>query len=132
MLLAEFAGYLTRERGLSPMSVNSYVRHARPFAAGLSDPLADALAGLSAAQVTGFITSRHPQWGRGTAQATVTALRSRLRFLYAAGHIPEPLAGAVPPVAHWQLTALPAGVSPDHVAAVLASCDRRSASGHRD
>jgi site-specific recombinase XerD len=131
-LLAEFAGYLTRERGLSPMSVSSYVRHARPFAAGLGDPLADALAGLSAAQVTRFMMSHHPQWGRGTAQATVTALRALLRFLHAAGHIPEPLAGAVPPVAHWQLTALPAGVSPDHVAALLASCDRRSASGRRD
>jgi site-specific recombinase XerD len=131
-LLAEFAGYLTQERGLSAMSVNSYVRHARPFVTGLGSPLADTLAGLSAADVTGFVTSHHPQWGRGTAQATVTALRSLLRFLHAAGHVPEPLAGAVPPVAHWQLTALPAGVSPEHVAALLAGCDRRSASGRRD
>jgi site-specific recombinase XerD len=131
-LLAEFAGYLTREQGLSAMSVNSYVRHARPFVAGLGEPLAAALAGLSAAQVTGFMTRHHSQWGRGTAQATVTALRSLLRFLYAAGHVTEPLADAVPPVAHWQLAGLPAGVSADHVAAVLASCDRRAASGRRD
>jgi site-specific recombinase XerD len=131
-LLAEFASYLTRERGLSPMSVSSYARHSRPFVTGLGEPLKDTLAGLSAAQVTGFMTSRHPQWGRGTAQATVTALRALLRFLHAAGHVPEPLAGAVPAVAHWQLTALPAGVSPDHVTALLASCDRRSASGRRD
>jgi integrase/recombinase XerD len=131
-LLAEFAGYLTRERGMSPMSVSSYVRHARPFVAGLGEPLADALAGLSAAQVTGFMTSHHRQWGRGTAQATVTALRALLRFLHAAGHVPEPLAGAVPPVAHWQLAGLPSGVSPDHVAALLAGCDRRSAPGRRD
>jgi integrase/recombinase XerD len=83
-LLAEFAGYLTRDRGLPAMSVNSYVRHARPFVAGLGEPLAAALAGLSAAQVTGFMTGHHSQWGRGTAQATVTAVRSLLRFLHAA------------------------------------------------
>ena len=132
VLLAEFDGYLTRERGLSAMSVNSYVRHARPFVDGLGEPLTDALAGLSAAQVTGFMTSHHSQWGRGTAQATVTALRALLRFLHAAGHVPEPLADAVPSVAHWQLAGLPAGISPGHVAAVLASCDRRSAPGRRD
>jgi integrase/recombinase XerD len=131
-LLAEFAGYLTGERGLSPASVRTYVHHARPFVAGLEHPLGAALACLSAAEVTAFMTSHHGQWGRGTAQATVTALRSLLRFLHAAGHVPQPLAGAVPSVAGWKLAALPAGVSPDHVAAVLASCDRRSAAGRRD
>ena len=33
-LLAEFAGYLVQERGLSARSVTSYHRHARPFLAG--------------------------------------------------------------------------------------------------
>jgi site-specific recombinase XerD len=131
-LLAEFAGYLARERGLSPASVKTYLHHARPFLAGLDDPLGEALAGLQAAQVTRFMTSRCGQWGSGTAQATVTALRSLLRFLHAAGHVPEPLAAAVPPVAGWKLATLPADVSPGHVAAVLASCDRRSACGRRD
>ena len=131
-LLAEFAGYLTQQRGLSPASVKTYLCHARPFLAGLDAPLGTALAGLSAAQVTGFMTGHCSQWGSGTAQATVTALRSLLRFLHAAGHVPEPLAAAVPPVARWKLASLPADVSPDHVAAVLASCDRRSASGRRD
>jgi integrase/recombinase XerD len=127
-LLAEFSGYLTRERGLSPASVTSYLRHARPFLDGLQGPLGS----LSAAQVTGFMTSHSGQWGTGTAKATVTALRSLLRFLHAAGHVPTALASAVPPVAGWKLAPLPPDVSPDHVAALLASCDRRSAPGRRD
>lgn len=131
-LLAEFAGYLTRERGLSPASVTSYLRHARPFLDGLQTPLGTALGSLSTAQVTGFMTSHSGRWGTGTAQATVTALRSLLRFLYAAGHVPTALASAVPAVAGWKLAPLPPDVSPDHVAALLASCDRRSASGRRD
>jgi integrase/recombinase XerD len=131
-LLAEFAGYLTRERGLSAASVGSYVHHARPFLAGLAAPLGAALGGLSAAQVTAFMTGHRGRWGTGTAKATVTALRSLLRFLHAAGHVPQPLAAAVPPVAGWKLAPLPPDVNPDHVAALLASCDRRSAGGRRD
>ena len=73
-LLAEFAGYLVRERGLSPASVNSYLRHARPFLAGLATPVSTALAGPSAAQVTAFMVGHRSLWGTGTAKATVTAL----------------------------------------------------------
>lgn len=132
VLLAEFASYLLGERGLSPRSVTSYVRHARPFLQGLDGPLGAALAGLTAAQVTAFMTSHHGQWGKGTAKSTVTALRSLLRFLHAGGRVAGPLAAAVPAVAGWKLAPLPPDVSPDHVAALLASCDRRSASGRRD
>ena len=64
--------------------------------------------------------------------ATVTALRSLLRFLHATGRAPHPLAAAVPSVAGWRLAPLPADVNPDHVAALLARCDRRSAGGRRD
>jgi integrase/recombinase XerD len=132
VLLAEFAVYLTRERGLSQASVKSYLRHARPFLAGLEAPLGATLASLPAAQVTGFMTGHCGRWGTGTAKATVTALRSLLRFLHASGHVPDPLACAVPSVAGWKLAPLPPDVSPDHVAALLASCDRRSAAGRRD
>ncbi len=131
-LLAEFAGYLVHERGLSARSVTSYHRHARPFLAGLTPPLDTALAELSAAEVTAFMVDHRGRWGTGTAKATVTALRSLLRFLHATGRAPHPLAAAVPSVAGWRLAPLPADVNPDHVAALLASCDRRSAGGRRD
>jgi site-specific recombinase XerD len=131
-LLAEFAGYLARERGLSARSVASYQHHARPFLAGLAPPLDTALAGLSAAQVTAFMVDHRGRQGTGTAKATVTALRSLLRFLHATGRVPHSLATAVPSVAGWRLASLPADVNPGHVAALLGSCDRRSAGGRRD
>ncbi|WP_327586940.1 site-specific integrase [Nonomuraea sp. NBC_00507] len=131
-LLAGFADYLVRERGLSAASVTSYQHHARPFLAGLTPPLDTALAELSAAEVTAFMVNHRGQWGTGTAKATVTALRSLLRFLHATGRAPHSLATAVPSVAGWRLAPLPADVNPDHVAALLASCDRRSAGGRRD
>src|ERR1017187_10778238 len=75
-LLAEFAGYLTQQRGLSPASVKTYLCHARPFLAGLDAPLGTALAGLSAAQATAHTTRHCSPGGSGTPPATVTALRS--------------------------------------------------------
>jgi hypothetical protein len=59
-LLAEFSGYLTRERGLSPASVTSYLRHARPFLDGLQAPssrtwyVERSVAALSACQNSQF------------------------------------------------------------------------------
>jgi len=131
-LLAEFAGYLAGERGLSPASVSTYVHHARPFPDRARCPAGHRASRAVRARVTAFMTGHRGQWGTGTAKATVTALRSLLRFLHATGRVPQPLASAVPPVAGWKLAALPPDVNPDHVAALLDSCDRRSASGRRD
>jgi hypothetical protein len=64
-LLAEFAGYLVHERGLSARSVTSYQHHARPFLAGLAPPLDTALAELSAAEVTAFMVDHRGRWGTG-------------------------------------------------------------------
>jgi len=43
-----------------------------------------------------------------------------------------PLASAVPSVARWSGAGLPRGLPPGQVAALLASCDRRQATGKRD
>ena len=67
-----------------------------------------------------------------SAKATVTGLRSLLRFLYLDGQITVPLAGAVPSAACWQLAALPRAVSPADLARLMDSCDRDSAAGRRD
>jgi integrase len=70
--------------------------------------------------------------GVASAKATVTGLRSLLRFPYLDGQITMPLAGAVPSAACWQLAALPRAASPADLALMLGSCDRRSVAGHRD
>ena len=68
----------------------------------------------------------------GSAKHLVTGLRSVLGFLVLAGHIGEPLAVAVPAVAHWGAGGLPRALSPDAVAALVASCDRETLGGLRD
>ena len=55
-----------------------------------------------------------------------------LRFLHVKGLITAPLAGAVPAVAGWRLSALPRGLEPAQVEAIIAAPDPESRSGLRD
>jgi integrase/recombinase XerD len=131
-LLGAYRQYLEGERGVSAGTVSHYLRYARVFLAGLPEPLSQALAGLSAGQVTGYVLERaRRRRDKPPDMVLLPALRSLLRYLHAAGHAPLPLAGAVPAGRCWR-PGLPRGASADHLRAVLASCDRDSAGGRRD
>jgi integrase/recombinase XerD len=126
LLIGRFAGYLARERCLAADSIRGYTGVARRFLAEVD------VAGLTAADVTGFARRECGRRGVASAKATVTGLRALLRFLYLDGQITTPLAGAVPSAACWQLAALPRAVSPADLARIIDSCDRRRVAGRRD
>ncbi len=132
-LLAEFVGHLAAERGLSERTIVGYRRVAATFLSGwCCEPPGDDLAGVTAEQVNAFVLAECGRRSVGSANNVVTSLRALMRFLYLHGHIAVPLADAVSAVASWRdggrSKALEAGV----VAALLASCDRRTAAGRRD
>jgi site-specific recombinase XerD len=132
VLLEQFRRYLVEERGLAAASVRAYLRYAELFLTELGASLDAAVAELPAGQVTKFLvrqSDRHSAW---YAKAVVTALRSLLRFLHTAGHIPHSLVWAVPSVPGWKPAPLPRAVAPEQVATVLAACDRAGAQGGRD
>ena len=131
-LAMRFGEYLARERGLAKDSIRSYTGVARRFLAGAALGDGAGAEGLTAAGVTGFVRRECARRGVAPAKATVTGLRSLLRFLYLDGQISAPLAGAVPSAACWQLAALPRAVSPADLARLMDSCDRDSAAGRRD
>ena len=68
----------------------------------------------------------------GSAKFLVTGLRSLLGYLFLTGRTRCQLAGAVPMVAHWGAGSLPRALSPQTVAALLASCDTATLGGRRD
>jgi integrase/recombinase XerD len=133
-LLWRYRRYLVRERGVGASTVRGYLGAVRPFLDGRfsCDGERLDLARLQAGDVMAFVVARCSSQSRGSAKVTVSALRSLLGFLYLEGVIDRRLATAVPSVANWRLSGLPKGLSPDEVAGLVASCDRRSVSGRRD
>lgn len=126
-LLLAYQRYLSGERSLRPTTIAKYAHIAEAFLDMLPDPVDDALAGLSAAQVHGFML------GRGAGAKSISGgLRSFLRYLFLSGGAPRELAGAVLPAAAWKLAGLPARMDAQAVSAVMRSCDRATVSGRRD
>jgi site-specific recombinase XerD len=134
VLLNEYRRHLEDERGLAVGTVKHYLRCARTFLAGLPGPLEGALPRLSAGQVIDFVRD----WSRQRRSSaldmvTLPALRSLLRFLHLAGHVPVGLAGAVPAGrGRPRNPAQPRAAGGEQVRAVLVACDRGSAVGRRD
>jgi site-specific recombinase XerD len=129
-LLERYRQFLVLERGLAGRTADGYAHAVRPFLVGRVG--AQGLTGLTAGDVTGFVLAACPHRAVGSAKMIVTALRSLLNWLHVCGLVAVPLSGAVPPVAGWRLSGLPKGLEPDQMRRLLASCDRRRATGRRD
>jgi integrase/recombinase XerD len=133
LLLAQYRDYLAGERGLAAETVRCYLVQGRKLLEELGEPLDTRLRQLDAAAVTSFVMRRARQCtSTWSAKTLVTATRSLLRFLHVRGLVTAPLAGAVPAVAGWRLSALPRGLDPDQVEAILAAPDPASSAGLRD
>jgi site-specific recombinase XerD len=132
-LLALFAAYLAGQRAVSPPVVRSYVRFARPFAEQVLFPGGvDRVRQLSPVDVAVFVTTSVPELSVKSAQMTMVALRSLLRFLHAEALTDRPLATAVPPFPSRRLGGLPRPLPAGQAAQILAACDTASAAGRRD
>ena len=130
VLLAEFGMWLDRERGLAPVSVRCYSKQARYFLAAVGGP--GVVGGLDAGRVTAFMVDYSKDRNGWSAKAMVTSLRAFLRFACVTGRTAVPLAGAVPAVASWRLSALPRSLPAAEIEALLDGCDRDTATGLRD
>jgi site-specific recombinase XerD len=131
LLLAEYGAWMRLERGLSETTIDLNARLVRSFLVGrvVGDHIE--LESLRAKDVGDFVMSQARHRPRSV-KRIVTALRSLLRFLYLEGHIAQPLAAAVPGVPGWTLVGLPKALNDSQVAALLATCDRKTATGLRD
>jgi integrase/recombinase XerD len=131
-LLGRYYGYLIGERGLTSGTARGYVDFVRPFiAARVHGDVLD-LAGITAADVSGFVLLACPGRAVGSAKLIVCALRSLLRWLHLTGQMPASMSSAVPSVAGWRLSGLPKGLAPGELHRLLDSCERRTSTGRRD
>jgi site-specific recombinase XerD len=79
-----------------------------------------------------FVLSQSRSVGWAAVKHCTTALRMLLRFLTAEGRCRAGLIGAIPKIAHWRLSSLPAYLSPEEVERVIDSCDVSSPVGKRN
>jgi site-specific recombinase XerC len=87
---------------------------------------------LAASDITGFVLAASARYGSGSLNNVTTGLRAFLRFLYVQGYTATSLAAAVLTAPGWRDGGMPRAATPDQVARLLASCDRRTAVGRRD
>lgn len=131
-LLASFGHYLRKQRGLGATTVEAYQNYARGcirmwWPGGIVAP-----AELGAAEIIAVVRSSVDAMRPPSLRCMVTALRALLRFFNATGRTSRPLVEAVPPMASWPRTALPAPVSAGVAARLVASCDAATVAGRRD
>lgn len=131
-LLADYHKYLVEERSLAAFTVGRYVGLARLFLDASPGSLAENVNDLRAAHVGQFMRQACARHSVAWSKQLVSALRSLLRFLHVSGSIDADLLPAVPAVAGWTAGSLPRGITGEHVARLLRSCDRRTAMGRRD
>jgi integrase/recombinase XerD len=133
-LLAEFEEHLLCDRALAARTVEGYRREAGLFLASCCAAAGEdlQLGSLTAADVSAFTLEQSAGRSVGSLGNMITALRALLRFLYLRGYTRLPLAAAVPAVCAARRAGRSRTLTADEVARLLASCDRRTASGRRD
>jgi site-specific recombinase XerD len=132
-LITEYVAYLRHDRGLAPNSVLVYVPFIRHW---LKDQISRtgrvSIDTFDASAVQRFLLGHTRNRSREYARLLSTALRSFFRFLFLRGHRSTDLSGAVPTVCTYRNATVPAFLSSDQVAQVLAATERSTPVGRRD
>lgn len=128
-----FLTYLVEEKGLRPSSMLHYRYHLHQFAAYLRRIGVNDLATLSPTVLSGFIAEyAPPRIAWTTMRNACGTLRVFLRYLHREGVTTKDLSTLIEFPQSYRHAGLPRSISWEQVEQVLASIDRRSATGKRD
>jgi len=131
-LLSDYEGSLLHDRGLTPHVAQLYRSVAQQLLVNTSPSGELDLCRLDGATVKRYVLESSRGSNLERTRATLTGLRSFLRFLHLRGDIAMDLRGAVPKIAGWRMASLPKYLAPEQVKAIVDSCDRRTTLGRRD
>lgn len=132
VVLGTYAEYLASERHVCAGTIAVYVKTAREFGGrcfGSGDPKWNQ---LTAASVVSFAMCEARHLTIAYSKHKLSELRSFLRFLHVAGHVPVGLVGCVPAVAGWRLASVPPALEPRQIERLLGVVSDQSAMGRRD
>ena len=124
--------FLIDERGASPKTILAYLSTVRDFLGDCFESRCQDLGSLDCSHINGFIRQSCRTQCSATTRVHVAALRSFARYLYRSGIVTADIADGMCRVSTWRLANLPTALAPDQVEAMLASCNRETATGRRD
>lgn len=128
----DFGQYLTHERRVEQVTMNSYLYLVRHFLIDHFGKGRIVLNELCPQDVNRFILRYVRTASVGRAKLMVTVLRSFFRYLQLRGEIVVNLAAAVPTVANWRLATVPKWIPSEQVEHLLKSCDQSTKTGQRN
>lgn len=131
-IVADFADHLRQDQCLAPTTLIQYCPFAEAFLSERFGSGPVILGTLRGVDVIEFVRRHASRLSPARGKAATIALRSFLRYVRYRGETQFNLAGAVPTVPNWSMTAIPRAIAPDHLRAVLAGCRRDTAIGRRD
>lgn len=126
VLVADFAGFLTVERGLAVSTVAGRVLVVRRFLDRVD------VDGLAAGDVASYVATLSEVGAVGTVKLHLTGVRSLLRFLHMSGRVGLDLSPAVLAAAGWRDSGLPKGLTDSEVAGLVEVCGAGRRFGRRD
>ena len=129
-VLSGFEEYLRAERRLAASTIAAQMARARRFVLGYVP--AGGVGELTAADVTRALLDEGVARKPVSVKAYGYMLRTLLRFWFITGGTDHDLSDATLVIRSPQPSRLPAGVSSDEVAALLAACDRGTSLGRRE
>jgi integrase/recombinase XerD len=127
-----FRQHSIAERGLSVWTAQTRGDVVRRFLVAHMPGGADGLDGVMVEQVHAFFRSEAQRLSIMSMGPVLDGMRAFLRYLFAAGLAERDLSGCLPAMTTQRHPKLPRHVAPATVRALLASCDRGTATGRRD
>ena len=133
VIVQEYRVWLRDQRGLSAATIAGYSATARLFLRSLpATGAGPCLHAVSGREVNAFLLSARDRLATGSVKTRVNHVRAFLRFAHLQGRFATDLGQAVPPVAGWTHTSIPASISGEQVQALIDSCDLADGTQLRD
>lgn len=128
----DYTDHLREERGVTSRTIYSHSINLRSFETYLRRVEITRLADLSPAVLSSFITERGQRLGKNAMIALCASLRVFLRYLHRQRLHERDLSVVVQAAKRYRLSAVPRSIPWADVQRLLASVDRRTATGKRD
>jgi hypothetical protein len=127
-LVRAFKDWLRQERGVSESTQYRYGRGAIQLVCSVGDDPSK----YDAESLRSFVLKSANQMGPGAIKSLLPGLRMFLRYLGSQGACPSGLERAIPAIAGWNQTPLPAFLQASEVQRIIEGCEATSLLGIRD